>query len=237
MIAVVTGASRGLGRTVAQVLAEDGWRLVITARDEAALEGAARELRDVGAREVRPVAGDVTDPRHRKHLVQRVGDRLDLLVHNASALGPSPLPPLLEASDEELRAVLETNLVAPLALTRALHPALRAARGRLVAITSDAAHGGYPGWGVYGASKAALELATRTLAAELTGIAVTLVDPGDLRTAMHQAAFPGEDIGDRPEPSVTVPFWRWWLEQPAEQLHGRRFEAQSELWETREATA
>lgn len=237
MIAVVTGASRGLGRTLAGVLAEDGWRLIVTARDARALRIAAHEVREAGAAEVTPLAGDVADAGHRERIAETVGDRLDLLVHNASTLGPSPRPALLDVDADDLRAVLETNVIAPLALTRALHPALRRARGRIVAVTSDAGRAAYPEWGVYGASKAALELVARTLAGELPEVAVAIVDPGDLRTAMHQAAFPDEDISDRPEPEVTAPFWRWWLEQPAEQVNGRRFEAQGDVWEATEAVA
>lgn len=230
MRALVTGASRGLGRTVAELLARDGWSLLLTAREEAPLHDAAAALRDAGAAAVEARAGDVTDPDHRLALAAAVGDRLDLLVNNASTLGPSPRPHLREAPEAAWRSVFETNVIAPLALTRALLPALGAARGRVAMITSDAARGGYPGWGVYGASKAALELAARTLAAEEAEVALSTVDPGDLRTRMHQRAFPHEDIGDRPTPAVTTPFWHWWLARPATEIDGRHFQAQGAAW-------
>ncbi len=227
-VAVVTGASRGLGLTLARLLAGAGYELVLTARGGAELERAAGELAGDGP--VHTVVGDVTDPQHRATVARTVGSRLDLLVHNASALGPSPLPALADVAPGDLRAVLETNVVAPLELTQALLPALRRARGLLVAVSSDAAHGGYPGWGVYGSSKAALELLTLTLAAESEEIAAVIVDPGDMRTLMHQQAFPGEDIGNRPLPEATLPFWAWLLGQRREDVDGRRFEAQAKAW-------
>ncbi|MEJ2291879.1 MAG: SDR family NAD(P)-dependent oxidoreductase [Deinococcales bacterium] len=228
-MAVVTGASRGLGLTLARFLAGAGHALVLTARGGDDLEQAASTIGGEGP--VHVVAGSVTDPAHRAAVARAVGPRLDLLVHNASALGPSPLPALAEAALDDVREVFETNVVAPLALTQALLPALARAGGTVVALSSDAAHGGYPGWGVYGSSKAALELLTRTLAAELDAVGAVIVDPGDMRTAMHQQAFPGEDIGDRPPPEVTLPFWAWLLGQRREDVHGRRFEAQAEAWE------
>ncbi len=226
--AAITGASRGLGLTLAGFLAGLGFDLVLTARHADALERAATTL--AGAGSVRTVAGDVADREHRARLADVVGDRLDLLVHNASDLGPSPLPALAAVDPAAVRSVFETNVVAPLALTQALIPALERAHGTVVAVSSDAARGGYPGWGVYGASKAALELMARTLAAELPGVHVVCVDPGDMRTAMHQQAFPGEDIGDRPLPDVTLPFWAWLLGQPGEDVDGGRFEAQGDAW-------
>jgi NAD(P)-dependent dehydrogenase (short-subunit alcohol dehydrogenase family) len=205
--ALITGASRGLGRALATDLAADGWRLVLDARTATDLEEAAATLAPRAA-EVVAIVGDVTDAGHRAELAATVGDRLDLLVLNASTLGTSPLPPLAAYDLDVLRMVLETNTVAPLALTQLLLPALRAARGRILALSSDAAVGPYEGWGGYGASKAALDQLANVLAAEEPGLRVYAVDPGDMRTAMHAAAYPGEDISDRPEPATVVPALR-----------------------------
>ena len=202
--ALITGASRGLGRALAASLAADGWRLVLDARTAADLDAAAAALAP-GAAEVVAIAGDVTDADHRRQLAAAAGDRLDLLVLNASSLGTSPLPPLVRYDLDALRAVLETNTVAPLALTQLVLPALRAARGRVLAVSSDAAVGAYSGWGGYGASKAALDQLANVLGAEEPDLRVYAVDPGDMRTTMHQDAFPGEDISDRPEPEASVP--------------------------------
>jgi NAD(P)-dependent dehydrogenase (short-subunit alcohol dehydrogenase family) len=204
-VALVTGASRGLGLAFSQALADDGWALVIDGRDGNALEDAADELRTRS--EVRAVAGDVADPVHRQALVAAPTDlgRLDLLVNNASMLGPSPQPTLADYPLEVLTRVYAVNTLAPLALVQLALPALVACGGRIINITSDAAVEPYPGWGGYGSSKAALEQLTRVLAAEQTQLRVYLVDPGDLRTQMHQEAFPGEDISDRPPPEVAVP--------------------------------
>jgi NAD(P)-dependent dehydrogenase (short-subunit alcohol dehydrogenase family) len=159
--------------------------------------------------------------------------RLDLLVNNASALGPLPMPALSDYPLDALREVLEVNTIAPLALAQALRPWLVKAGGLIVNVTSDAAVGGYEGWGGYGASKAALELLSLTLANELrdAGVYAVVVDPGDMRTQMHQDAFPGEDISDRPLPEVTLPFWAWLLGQAPGAISGRRFQAQAERWE------
>ena len=205
--ALVTGASRGLGRALAASLAADGWRLVLDARTAADLDAAAAAMSPAAAT-VAAVPGDVTDPAHRRELAEAAGDRLDLLVLNASTLGTSPLPPLAAYDLDVLRAVLETNTVAPLALTQLVLPALRAARGRVVAVSSDAALGAYEGWGAYGASKAALDQLANVLGAEEPDVRVYAVDPGDMRTAMHPDAFPGEDISDRPEPGTVVPALR-----------------------------
>jgi NAD(P)-dependent dehydrogenase (short-subunit alcohol dehydrogenase family) len=205
--ALITGASRGLGRALAASLAADGWRLVLDARTAADLDAAAARLAPRAA-EVVALAGDVTDPDHRRELAAAAGDRLDLLVLNASSLGTSPLPPLAAYDLDALRAVLDTNVVAPLALTQLLLPALRSAGGRVVAVSSDAAVAAYPGWGGYGASKAALDQLANVLAAEEPTLRVYAVDPGDMRTAMHAEAFPGEDISDRPEPETVVPALR-----------------------------
>ncbi len=203
-VALITGASRGLGLALATALARTGWDLVLTARDGDALV-AARATLPAGGR-VDLLAGDVADPVHRAAIAAHVAGLggLDALVNNAGALGPSPLPALtgLEASD--LAAILATNVVAPIALVGALAPHLRPG-ARVVNLTSDAAVEAYPGWGAYGASKAALAQASKVLAKERPEWRVYAVDPGDMRTAMHQAAFPGEDISDRPLPEDRVP--------------------------------
>ena len=232
--ALITGASRGLGLELSTLLAQAGTRLIVTARGDTALTAAAQKLRQHGA-DVTAVAGDVADEQHHADLAQVAGDRLDLLVHNASSLGPSPLPRLVDVDTDTLAGVWRTNVAGPLALTRTLLPALTAGRGLLVHVGSDAAHGGWPGWGVYGASKAAIELAARTLAAEVPELVPVVVDPGDLRTDMHQAAFPGQDISDRPLPEATRPFWHWLLAQEDDAIRGRRFEAQGAVWSTGEA--
>jgi NAD(P)-dependent dehydrogenase (short-subunit alcohol dehydrogenase family) len=201
--AIITGASRGLGYALAAGLAAEGWRLVIDGRDGEALAAAAAAL---GAG-VQAVQGDVTDPGHRAELV-RAADRVggaDLLVNNAGILGPSPQPPLSRYPLDVLREVYEVNVIAPLGLIQLALPGLRARAGAVLNITSDAAVEPYPGWGGYGSAKAAIEQASRILAAEEPRVRVWWVDPGDLRTRMHQEAFPGEDISDRPEPSTVVP--------------------------------
>ena len=231
--ALITGASRGLGKTLAQFLAAQDTDLILTARGSEALAAAAHELSKFGGRTI-TLAGDVTDASHRHALAQAAEELggLDLLVNNASILGPSPLPPLAEYPLESLEQVLEVNFLAPLGLVQATLPLLQRRRGLVVNISSDAAVGGYPGWGGYGAGKAALDLASLTLANELadSGVAVVSVDPGDLRTQMHQEAFPGEDISDRPLPEATLPFWAWLLGQEHSAIAGRRFKAQADVW-------
>ncbi len=204
-VAVVTGASAGLGLALAQGLAERGWSLIIDARGADALKDAADEL--AAKTDVVPLAGDVTDAEHRADLVDAVGElgRLDLLVNNASYLGPSPLQRLAGADLDELRRVYEVDVIAPIALAQALIPELGKASGIVLNVSSDAAVEAYEGWGGYGSAKAALDHASAVLAAEHPELAVYAVDPGDLRTAMHQAAFPGDDISDRPEPAAVVP--------------------------------
>ncbi len=233
-LAVVTGASRGLGATLARYLAGEGFELVLTARGASALERTAEDIRSGGG-VVETVAGDVADPAHRRAIADRVATRrsLRLLVNNASELGPSPLRPLASLPPSELERIYRVNAVAPIGLVQELLPYLGRGGGWVVNVSSDAAVGGYPGWGGYGASKAALDLLSRTLARELAerGITVVSVDPGDLRTAMHQAAFPGEDISDRPLPDITLPFWAWLLHRPPEEINGGRFRAQAERWE------
>lgn len=233
-VALITGASRGLGAELARFLAPQGYDLLLSARRPAPLRALVDEIRAAGGRAT-ALPGDVADAAWRKEVAARIAERggLDLLWNNASTLGPLPLRPLSELSEEELRAILEVNLIAPLALLRQTLPALRARGGLVVNLSSDAARGGYPGWGGYGASKAALDLASATLGAELAaeGVAVVSVDPGDMRTDMHQDAFPDEDISDRPLPEATLPFWAWLLGQEREAIRGRRFRAQGDRWE------
>ena len=206
--AVITGASRGYGRALASSLTEQGWNVIIDGREARALELAAHELRARAPQvQVHAVAGDVTDPAHRAALSRAATGfgTLDLLVNNAGALGSSPLPHLAEVSPSELRHVIETNVVAPLALIQQLLPLLRRSEGTIVNLTSDAATEAYPSWGSYGASKAALDHLSAVLAVEHPALRILSFDPGDLRTDMHQAAFPGEDISDRPAPEEAVP--------------------------------
>jgi NAD(P)-dependent dehydrogenase (short-subunit alcohol dehydrogenase family) len=206
-VAVITGASRGLGRALALALAERRWTLIVDARDAAALEAAAAELRDAGAAQVHALPGDVTDPHHRSRLAAAALDAggADLLVNNASTLGPSPMPVLADYPLAELDRVYAVNVLAPLGLSQALLAQLRGRGGRIVNVTSDAAVEPYAGWGGYGSSKAALEQLSAILGAENPQVRVYAVDPGDMRTRMHQDAFPGEDISDRPEPESVVP--------------------------------
>jgi NAD(P)-dependent dehydrogenase (short-subunit alcohol dehydrogenase family) len=203
-VAIVTGASRGLGRAFARSLSADGWSLVVDARDAEALDRAATEF---GPGPIRPVAGDIADPAHRAQLVTAALDLggIDLLVNNASVLGPSPQPALADYPLDVLTHVYDVNVVAPLALTQLALPYLRDRGGAVVNITSDAAIEPYEGWGGYGSSKAALEQIGNILAAEEQNVRVYTFDPGDMRTQMHQDAFPGEDISDRPEPETVVP--------------------------------
>jgi NAD(P)-dependent dehydrogenase (short-subunit alcohol dehydrogenase family) len=203
-VAIVTGASRGLGRALARSLSADGWSLVVDARDARALDRSASEF---GPGPVRPLPGDVSDPAHRADLVGAALDLggIDLLVNNASVLGPSPQPTLAEYPLDVLAHVYDVNVVAPLALTQLALPHLRERSGAVVNITSDAAVEAYEGWGGYGSSKAALEQIGNILAAEESNLRVYTFDPGDMRTQMHQEAFPDEDISDRPEPETVVP--------------------------------
>jgi NAD(P)-dependent dehydrogenase (short-subunit alcohol dehydrogenase family) len=201
--ALVTGASKGLGRALATALNDRGWRLVIDGRDAARLIATVAGLPRPGL--ATAVAGDVADPAHRAALATAIGDRLDLLVNNASALGPSPLPRLADLAPGEFQRILGVNVVAPLALVQEVLPALRRARGTVLDISSDAAVEAYEGWGGYGASKAALDQLTAVLGVENPELRIYAVDPGDMATDMHRAAFPGEDISDRPAPETVVP--------------------------------
>jgi len=201
--ALVTGASRGLGRALTTALADRSWRVVMDGRDAARLSATVAEIQQ--RERLVALPGDVADPRHRAALAEAVGPRLDLLVNNASDLGPSPLPRLADLDLDEFLRVLAVNTVAPLAVLQAVLPALRAAHGTVIDISSDAAVEAYAGWGGYGASKAALDQVTAVLAVEHPELRVLAVDPGDMATDMHQAAFPDEDISDRPAPETVVP--------------------------------
>ena len=200
--AIVTGASRGLGFALAQALAQRGWRLVVDARSQDELEIARTALAEIA--EVHAVAGDVADGWHRGVLVELAGDRIDLLVNNASTLGASPLPALADMPIGRLERTFAVNAIAPLALVQLALPRMPAG-ARIVNVTSDAAVEAYEGWGGYGASKAALEQLTRVLAVERPDLRVYAVDPGDMNTRMQQDAFPGEDVSDRPPPEASVP--------------------------------
>ena len=227
---LITGASRGLGRVLADNLAGQNYKLIVTARGAEALERSAARWRE--HTETVAIAGDVADASHRRALAEAAAEGLDLLVNNASDLGPSPSPELAEVDLEHLRQLYETNVIAPLGLVQATLPYLKKRQGLVVNLSSDAAVGGYEGWGGYGSSKAALDLLSRTLAAELAsqGVSVVSVDPGDMRTQMHQDAFPGEDVSDRPLPEATLPFWLWLLNQNPQDVSGQRFRAQADTW-------
>lgn len=204
-VAVVTGASKGLGRALAKGLAEHGWALVVDARGTEEL----RRVRDEAAEATRVVAvpGDVTDPGHRARVAAEAAalGGAALLVNNASDLGPSPLPRLVDYPVDALRRVFEVDVLAPLAMVQGLRQQLVRHRGTVLNISSDAAVEPYEGWGGYGSAKAALDQITAVLAVEEPGLRVLAVDPGDLRTEMHQRAYPGEDISDRPDPGSVVP--------------------------------
>ncbi len=204
MLAIITGASRGLGLALARSLADRGWSLVIDARTPGPLRQAAADLEGRGSHVI-AIPGDVADPAHREALAEAVGDRpLAALINNAGTLGPSPRPPLLDFPPEALDGVFRTNVTAQLAVIQAVHHAL-VPRAAILNITSDAGAEAYEGWGGYGASKAALGHLTAILAKENAQWRIYTVDPGDLRTQMHQDAFPGEDISDRDPPDVAVP--------------------------------
>jgi NAD(P)-dependent dehydrogenase (short-subunit alcohol dehydrogenase family) len=202
--ALLTGASRGLGRALARGLAARGWNLILTARNAEQLAAVRDELAQ--RVHVAAIPGDVTDPAHRAAMavLARGHGGLDAIINNAGALGPTPLPPVFDYPLDQLRAVVEANVIAPLGILQSVREALKPG-ARVLSITSDAATTPYPGWGGYAASKAALEQLTAVFAVENPSLKVYWVDPGDLRTDMHQAAFPGEDISDRPLPEVRVP--------------------------------
>jgi NAD(P)-dependent dehydrogenase (short-subunit alcohol dehydrogenase family) len=200
--AILTGASRGLGLALARALAERRWRLVIDAREAGTLNEVATEL--ARSTDVAALAGDVSDPEHRASLIAAAGERIDLLVNNASVLGPSPQPALADYPLDTLEHVYRVNVLAPLALVQLALPKLTPT-ARIVNVSSDAAVEPYEGWGGYGSAKAALDHLTAILAVEHHDLRVYAVDPGDMNTRMHQQAFPGEDISDRPPPEASVP--------------------------------
>ena len=226
-VALITGASRGLGLEIARLYARRGLRLVLTARDPTPLQRAADELAQVT--EVVALEGDVADRAHAIRLVAAGLDRfgrIDVLINNASELGPSPMPELERMPLDAFDGVMRVNVEAPLSLTQLVLPGMRARRsGLIVNVTSDAGVQAYPTWGGYGASKAALEHLSRVLAAELegSGIRVFVVDPGDMDTAMHRAAEPGVDLSHLPGPDVVAPAFVQLLDQD---VPFGRFEAQ-----------
>jgi len=201
-LAIITGGSRGLGLAVARALAEREWALVIDARGGRELERAARDLGTIT--EVVALAGDVADDWHRGALVEAAGEHVDLLVNNASMLGPSPQPPLGRYPLEVLERVYQVNVLAPVALAQLVLPRMPDG-GTIINVSSDAAVEPYAGWGGYGSAKAALDQLSAILAEEHPTLRIYAVDPGDMRTQMHQDAFPGEDISDRPSPEDSVP--------------------------------
>jgi NAD(P)-dependent dehydrogenase (short-subunit alcohol dehydrogenase family) len=223
-VAVITGASRGLGYALARSLHAAGYALVIDGRDESALSDATAALRRPAGPPVLALPGDIADPAHRAALraAARELGGASLLVNNAGTLGASPLPALADYPVAALRDAFEVNVLAPIALTQLLLPDLRQAAGAVLCVTSDAAVEAYSGWGGYGAAKAALEQACNVLAAEEAAVRVWWVDPGDLRTRMHQRAFPGEDISDRPLPDSVTPAFRRLI---AERLPSGRYRA------------
>ena len=210
-VAIVTGASTGFGRALAAALGDRGWTVVMDGRRPEPLHAAAQAI---GPNAI-ALPGDVADPEHRAELAARVRrlGRLDLLVNNASTLGASPLPPLERYPLDELAAVYRVNVLAPLALAQLALPQLRDSGGAIVNVSSDAAVEAYEGWGGYGSAKAALDQLSAVLAAEQPALRVYSFDPGDMRTDMHQQAFPGEDISDRAEPHTVVPSLLRLLEQ------------------------
>jgi len=202
-VALVTGASRGLGLALTRALVERGWHVVVDARDGARLAAAVAALPDPSA--VTAIAGDVVDDDHRAALAAAVAGGLDLLVNNASVLGPSPLPPLAEHPLPDLLEVFEVNALAPIALVQLVLPALRARGGCVVDVSSDAAVEAYAGWGAYGAAKAALDHASAVLAVEHPELRVHAFDPGDMDTELHRLAEPGADLSHLPSPDSVVP--------------------------------
>lgn len=233
-VAVITGASRGLGELLARFLAGQGYHLILNARGGAALDAVVRSLASYDV-QVKAIAGDVSEPSTRRAILQlaKALGGLDILINNASVLGVSPLVPLAQHPLDALEDVYRANVIAPLALVQEALPLLKASHGLVVNVSSDAARGGYETWGGYGSSKAALDLISLTLANELRGdgVAVVSVDPGDMRTDMHQAAYLGQDISDRPLPDVTLPFWAWLFGQDRMAISGGRYQAQAEQWE------
>lgn len=207
--ALITGASRGLGRALADELVARGWDVIADARGESEL----RTLGEARDAKVTLAVGDISDPAHRSELARLASGGVEVVVNNAGSLGPSPLPALLEVDPDDLDALFHVNVTSQLAVIQTLAPLL-GDHGLVLNITSDAAVEAYPGWGAYGASKAALEQLSRVLAAENPRLTVISFDPGDMRTTMHQAAYPGEDISDRPTPDEVAPWLADLIESP-----------------------
>ena len=233
-LAIITGASKGLGKILARWLANQNYNLIITARHLEPLTTVASDLEKTGVT-VHALVGDVQDSVHQQALakIAKQYGQVDLLFNNASTLGTLPMQTLKNYDLEALTDVFRINVIAPVALVQHLTPYLSQAQGLVINLSSDAAIGGYAGWGGYGASKSALDLVSKTLASELSAehIAVISVDPGNMRTDMHQDAFPNENISDRPLPEATLPFWGWLLGQEYDAINGRRFQAQADVWE------
>jgi len=230
-VILVTGGSRGLGKALAKAFAAEGARVVIAARQADALESARREIEASGGA-ILALAADMTQPQDIARVVaaaiERFG-RIDVLINNAGTLGPTPRPSLLNIDPEALLETFHVNTVGPLRVTQAILPRMiEQGRGLVINVTSDAARGAYPEWGAYGASKAALELIGLTWAAELhgSGVRVVNVDPGDLQTDMQQAAYPGEDIGDRALPESAAPAFVWLASEAGSYVNGERIQAQ-----------
>lgn len=231
-VAVITGASRGLGEVLARFLAGQGYNLILNARGGAALDATVRSLESYGV-QVKAIAGDVAEASTRRAIVElahKLGG-LDVLVNNASILGASPLVPLAEHSLKSLEDVYRVNVIAPLALVQEALPLLKASHGLVVNLSSDAAVGGYETWGGYGSSKAALDLITLTLANEHKAeVAFVSVDPGEMRTVLIQESDPNADFSELPSPDVTLPFWAWLFGQDRAAVSGGRYQAQGEQW-------
>ncbi|MFC6092978.1 SDR family NAD(P)-dependent oxidoreductase [Saccharothrix lopnurensis] len=237
-VALVTGASTGLGETLAGFLAERGWAVVLTARTADDLDVVAERLRGSGA-EVVALPGDVGDPGHRERLVAAAAGLggLDWLVNNASVMGVSPIRPLLDHPLDSFDLVLRTNVTAPVALAQLAVPLLVESGGLVVNLSSEAAVEVFPCAGIYGASKAALDQASRIMAAEIadSGAGVVFVDPGGIRTRGYEQAEPGFDLSGVPYPDVTLPFWTWLLDRKAVEVNGCRYLAQQSGWTVAEA--
>ena len=236
-VILITGGSRGLGKALAKAFAAEGAKVVIAARHADTLESAKREIEASGGMAL-ALAADMTQPQDIARIVdttiERFG-RIDVLINNAGTLGPTPRPSLIDTDPDALLETFRVNTVGPLRVTQAVLPGMIEQGGGLVInVTSDAARGAYPEWGAYGASKAALELIGLTWAAELegTGVRVVNVDPGDLQTDMHQAAFPGEDISDRALPESAAPAFVWLASEAGSRVTGERIQAQEFKHET-----
>ncbi|HEU5199643.1 MAG TPA: SDR family oxidoreductase [Ktedonobacterales bacterium] len=229
-VVLITGSSKGLGRALAHAYADAGARVVINARGVDALESTKRELETKGAL-VLAVVADATQPGEIARLAQAAQERfgrIDVLVNNAGILGPSPRPNMSDFASADLAEIFRANLIGPVQVTQAVLPLMLAqGSGVIINVTSDAGQTGFPGWGGYGAAKAALELITESWAAELegTGVRVNAVNPGDLQTEMHQLAFPGEDISDRLDPFTVTDIFVWLASDAAKDITGQRFDA------------